>query len=73
MFELELKIGWISLRKAWIKELLGFLPHYVRTCVMYGSKCSHQNLMDPFLYETIHLGISIHINYKVIGLVLSEL
>ena len=73
MFELELKIGWISLRKAWIKELLGFLPHSVRTCMMYNSKSSHKNLMNPFLYETRHLGLSIYINYKVIGLVLSEL
>ena len=55
------------------KEAVRVFPLGVRTGVTYGSKSSHQNLMNPFLYETRYSGFSIHINYKVIGLVLREI
>ena len=40
---------------------------------VYGSSCSHQNLMKPILDETRHPKLSIHINYKAIILVLREI
>ena len=40
---------------------------------VYGSACSHWNLMKPILDKTRHPEISIHINYKAIELVLREI
>ena len=48
-------------------------PYGVGTCEVYGFIHSHQNLMKINFTETRHLDLSNHINYKAIGLVLSEI
>ena len=45
----------------------------VRTCEAYGFGHIHQNLMKQILNETRHLDLPNYINYKTIGLVLSEI
>ena len=40
---------------------------------VYGSSYNYQNLMKLILNETRHLELSNYRNYKVIGLVLSEI
>ena len=40
---------------------------------VYGLVCRHQNLMKLFLDKTIYLGLSNHINYKVIGFKTKEI
>ena len=53
--------------------LFGWKLYDVHTHNVYGSISSHQNLMNLYLYETRHLRLSNHINYKAIILVLREI
>ena len=48
-------------------------PKASYTSVMYGVMYGHQNFVKIFLDETRLSGLSIHINYKVIGLILREI
>ena len=48
-------------------------PKAVRTCVMYDIVYGLQSFINIFLDKTRHLELSIHINYRFIRLVLSEM
>ena len=54
----------------WVRDKF---PRALRTGVMYGIVYDHQSFINIFLDETRHPGLSIHINYKTIGLVLREI
>ena len=68
-----IEVGMRGLRNRRSRMLFGLKPYGVRTYIVYGQKSNHQNLINLFLYETIHLELSNHIKYEVIGLVLQEL
>ena len=70
-FNTKLKEETIKTPKNIIK-ILG-KPYVVHIDVMCLPSFGHYNLIKPFLDETRLLRLSNHINYKSIGLVLSEI
>ena len=63
---IRIEVGIEELENKKKQGAVGWKPYGVCMFVLYRPKSIHQKLMNIFLHQTRHLGLSNHINYKVL-------